>query len=108
MPDLHPLDHLYAIIEARKSAATDVSYTASLLKAGVSRCAKKFGEESVEAALAAATGDTAGTIAESADVLYHLLVMWAAAGIKPGDVYAALAKREGQSGLAEKASRPKS
>ena len=107
MSDLHPIDRLFAIVESRKGAAAETSYTASLLKAGVSRCAKKFGEESVEAALAAATGDTAGTVAESADVLYHLLVMWVAAGISPSEVYAALAKREGQSGLEEKASRGK-
>lgn len=108
MSDQHPIDHLFSIIEARKGASPDVSYTASLLHAGVARCAKKFGEESVEAALAAATRDKAGTIAESADVLYHLLVMWAAADVSPAEVYAALAKRENQSGLAEKASRSKS
>lgn len=107
MSEQHPIDRLFSIINARKAAPSEKSYTASLLKAGVARCAKKFGEESVEAALAAATGDREGTIAESADVLYHLLVLWAAADVRPEDVYAALAKREGQSGLEEKASRPK-
>jgi phosphoribosyl-ATP pyrophosphohydrolase len=105
MSELHPIDRLFATIENRKTASDTASYTASLLKAGVCRCAKKFGEESVEAALAAATGDKAGTIAESADVLYHLLVMWAAAGVTPDEVYAALRARESQSGLEEKASR---
>lgn len=104
-PETHPLDRLYAIVDSRKGASGDVSYTARLLAAGVGRCAKKFGEEAVEAALAAATGDQAGTIAESADVLYHLMVMWAAAGVRPQDVYEALQARESQSGLAEKASR---
>ncbi len=107
MTEQHPIDRLYAIVESRRGASGDVSYTAQLLEAGVARCAKKFGEEAVEACLAAATNDKAGTIAESADVLYHLMVMWAAAGVKPEDVYAALRARESQSGLEEKASRSK-
>jgi phosphoribosyl-ATP pyrophosphohydrolase len=107
MSELHPIDRLFAIIDARKAATAETSYTACLLQAGVCRCAKKFGEESVEAALAAATGDRAGTIAESADVLYHLLVLWAAAGVTPGEVYAALSARESRTGLEEKASRSK-
>jgi phosphoribosyl-ATP pyrophosphohydrolase len=76
-----------------------------LLSQGVVKCAKKFGEEAVEAALASVSGDKQQLAAESGDVLYHLLVLWAAAGITPEDVYAALKKREDQSGLAEKASR---
>jgi phosphoribosyl-ATP pyrophosphohydrolase len=101
----HPIDELFATIAARKGGDASASYTAKLLQEGVARCAKKFGEEAVEAALAAATNDRDGLIAESADVLYHLLVLWAASGIEPGDVYAALKAREGRSGLAEKASR---
>jgi phosphoribosyl-ATP pyrophosphohydrolase len=69
------------------------------------KCAKKFGEEAVETVIAAAQGDKAALAAESADVLYHLLVLWAAAGIAPEDVYTILKDREAQSGLAEKASR---
>ena len=102
----HAIDRLFATIAARKAAGDlSSSYTAKLLSQGVEKCAKKFGEEAVEAALAAVTGDKQHLAAESADVLYHLLVLWAAAGITPQDVYAALEKREGVSGLAEKASR---
>lgn len=103
----HPIDRLFATIESRKGASPDTSYTAKLLHKGVARCAKKLGEEGVEAALAAATGDRAGVISESADLLYHLLVVWAATGVTPEDVYAALEARESQSGLEEKAARPK-
>ena len=105
MPNDHALDRLFATIAARKIADAGSSYTAKLLKDGVERCAKKFGEEAVEAAIAAVSGKKDATIAESADVLYHLLVLWAACGIKPEDVYEALAAREGRSGLEEKASR---
>jgi phosphoribosyl-ATP pyrophosphohydrolase len=104
----HPIDRLFATIAARKAEGDpNSSYTAKLLSEGVQKCAKKFGEEAVEAALAAVSGDKAHLVAESADVLYHLLVLWAAAGITPNDVYAALKQRESQSGLAEKASRTK-
>jgi len=106
-PSLHPLDKLFATIAARKGGDVGASYTAKLLSEGVQKCAKKFGEEAVETALAAVSGDKQGLAAESADALYHLLVLWAAAGITPDDVYAALQAREGQSGLAEKASRKK-
>ena len=99
------LDRLCATIAARKGADPAQSYTAKLLAEGVEKCAKKFGEEAVETALAAVSGDKAHLAAESADALYHLLVLWAAAGITPDDVYAALRARESQSGLAEKASR---
>ena len=106
MSDIHALDRLFATIAARRAAGDiDQSYTAKLLSQGVEKCAKKFGEEAVETVLAAVSGDKAQLAAESADVLYHLLVLWAAAGIIPGDVYAALKARENQSGLAEKASR---
>jgi phosphoribosyl-ATP pyrophosphohydrolase len=76
-----------------------------LLAAGVEKCAKKFGEEAVEAVIAGVSRDPKALAAESADVLYHLLVLWAAAGITPDDVHAALRAREGRSGLEEKASR---
>jgi phosphoribosyl-ATP pyrophosphohydrolase len=100
------LDKLFATIAARKAAGdSDGSYTAKLLSEGVAKCAKKFGEEAVETALAAVSGDKAHLAAESADALYHLGVLWAAAGISPDDVYAVLEQREGQSGLAEKAAR---
>jgi len=100
------LDRLFATIVARRDAGDAAnSYTARLLSEGVAKCAKKFGEEAIEAALAAVSGDKDHLAAESADVLYHLAVLWAAAGITPAEVYAKLAAREGQSGLAEKAAR---
>jgi phosphoribosyl-ATP pyrophosphohydrolase len=101
----HTLDRLFATIESRKGADPATSYTAQLLAEGPARCAKKFGEEAVEVVLAAVAREKKELAAESADVLYHLLVTWAACGIEPADVYAALAAREGRSGLAEKASR---
>lgn len=99
------LKRLEATIAARKGAGADTSYTASLLAGGVSKCAKKFGEEAVEAALAAVSGDRKHLTAEAADVLYHLLVMLAQAGVSLDDVAATLAAREGTSGHDEKASR---
>ncbi|HEX4303547.1 MAG TPA: phosphoribosyl-ATP diphosphatase [Rhizomicrobium sp.] len=103
----HPIDRLFKTIASRKGADAKTSYTASLLKDGPTRCAKKFGEEAVEVVIAAVAQGSQELAAESADVLYHLLVVWAACGVTPKDVYAALAAREGQSGLAEKASRKK-
>jgi phosphoribosyl-ATP pyrophosphohydrolase len=102
----HPLDRLFATIAARQAAGdTSGSYTAKLLSEGVGKCAKKFGEEAVETALAAVSGSKQQLAAESGDALYHLLVLWAAAGITPDDVYAELRKRESISGLAEKTAR---
>jgi phosphoribosyl-ATP pyrophosphohydrolase len=99
------LDRLYKIIASRKGGDIKKSYTALLLKGGPAECAKKFGEEAVEVVLAAVAKDKKSLTAESADVLYHLLVVWAACGVRPRDVYAALAAREKRSGLAEKAAR---
>jgi phosphoribosyl-ATP pyrophosphohydrolase len=106
MSNSHALDRLFATIAARKAAGNaDQSYTARLLSQGVEKCAKKFGEEAVETALAAVSGDPRQLASESADALYHLLVLWAAADITPDDVYAVLQSRESRSGLAEKAAR---
>src|SRR5258705_7689279 len=101
----HVLDQLFATIAARKGADPTQSYTAKLLAAGVEKCAKKFGEEATEAVIAAIQKDKTELAKESADVLYHLLVLWAASGVTPEDVYAVLKTREAQSGLEEKASR---
>ena len=101
------LDKLFATIAARKGADPAQSYTAKLLAAGVEKCAKKFGEEAVETVIAAIQRDKTELAKESADVLYHLAVLWAASGITPQDVYAVLKSREAMSGLDEKASRPK-
>jgi len=101
------LDKLFATIASRKGADQSQSYTAKLLAAGVEKCAKKFGEEATEAVIAAIQKDKTELAKESADVLYHLAVLWAASGLTPDDVYAVLKAREGVSGLEEKASRPK-
>jgi len=101
------LDKLFATIASRKGADPSQSYTAQLLAAGVEKCAKKFGEEATEAVIAAIQKDKTELAKESADVLYHLAVLWAASGLTPDDVYAVLKAREGVSGLEEKASRPK-
>lgn len=103
----HALDRLYKIIASRRGGDVTKSYTAQLLKEGAAKCAKKFGEEAVEVVLAAVAKDKQALTEESADVLYHLLVVWAACGVTPKDVYATLAAREKQSGLAEKAARKK-
>src|ERR1700753_1707659 len=99
------LDRLFATIAARKGADPASSYTAKLLAEGVEKCAKKFGEEATEAVIAAISRDKAELAKESADVLYHLLVLWAASGVTPEEVYAVLKSREGMSGLEEKAAR---
>lgn len=101
------IDRLFATIASRKGADPKSSYTAKLLAEGVEKCAKKLGEEATETVIAAVGGHKTELAKESADLLYHLLVVWAASGITPDEVYAVLAAREGQSGLEEKASRPK-
>lgn len=92
-------------IAERASASAETSYTRKLLDKGVAHCAKKLGEEAVETALAAVTEDREHLIAESADLIYHLLVVLQARGIKLAEVEAALGARQVQSGLQEKASR---
>ena len=106
----HRLEVLAALadeVAVRKQASPEASYTAKILSQGVEKCAKKFGEEAVELALAAALRDRAHTTAEAADVIYHLLVLLAAAGVTLPEVMAELARRQGVSGIAEKAARPK-
>jgi phosphoribosyl-ATP pyrophosphohydrolase len=105
---LEVLARLADTVAARKAAPGVESYTAKLLGKGVGACAKKLGEEAVETALAAVSGDRRQIAAGSADLLYHLVVMLAATGVDLADVMAELERREGTSGLAEKASRPKS
>ncbi|RXF70331.1 phosphoribosyl-ATP diphosphatase [Hansschlegelia zhihuaiae] len=99
------LDDLDAIVSGRASAEAGESYTRVLLDAGPARCAKKLGEEAVEAALAVVSGAKVELAAEAADVLYHLLVALKVRGVPLSDVMAVLEKRTAQSGLAEKASR---
>ena len=99
------LVQLAATIHARRSSSAEASYTRQLLDAGPVKCAKKLGEEAVETVLAAVSEDRERVIAESADLIYHLLVVLEARGIALSEVEAALAARTGQSGLDEKASR---
>jgi phosphoribosyl-ATP pyrophosphohydrolase len=106
-PDSAVLERLYRTVASRRRADPAGSYTAGLFAGGAERIAKKLGEEGLEAALATAAGDRRALVRESADLLYHLLVAWAHARVAPGAVYAELARREGTSGLAEKAARTK-
>lgn len=99
------LRRLYDTIASRKGADPVASYTAKLFDGGTEKIAQKLGEEAVETVIAAVAKDRDATIGESADLLYHLLVAWADAGIAPEDVLTELERREGTSGLAEKASR---
>ena len=101
----HTLARLFATIEARKGADPSSSYTAKLFGKGKAKIAQKLGEEATETVIAAMGGDKAEVAAESADLLYHLLVLWAETGVAPEDVWAILDGREGVSGIAEKASR---
>ena len=101
------LQDLNARLAERAKASPDESYTARLLQDGIDRCARKFGEEAVEAVVSAVARDKAGLTAEAADVLYHLLVLLRASGVSLDAVMAELEDRTAQSGLAEKASRPK-
>ena len=91
----------------RAKASPDESYTAKLLRDGVDRCARKFGEEAIETIVSAVARDKAGVANEAADVVYHLLVLLRAADVPLSDVLAELERRTGQSGLEEKASRTK-
>ena len=100
------LDDLEARIALRAAASPDESYTAKLIGRGMNKCAQKLGEEATEAVIAAVTGDRAELVKESADVLFHLLVVLRAANVPLAEVMAELDSRTAQSGLAEKASRP--
>ena len=99
------LDGLFGLIESRRGCDPDASYTARLFNDGRARIARKVGEEALEVVIAALSEGKEKLAAESADLLYHLLVLWADADVKPDDVWAELARREGVSGLAEKAAR---
>ena len=98
------LERLFEVIESRKGTSAEISYTAYLLDAGTTEITKKVGEEAVETIIAALSAPER-IASESADLLYHLLVLWSAAGIKPLDVWSELEKREGVGGFVEKASR---
>jgi len=101
------LQELEQIIATRAAAAPEDSWTAKLLAKGPEKVAEKFGEEAIEAVIEAVKGDPQGLTSEAADVLFHLLVMLHSRGVSLDDVLGELARRQSQSGLQEKASRPK-
>lgn len=103
--DGRTLDGLYAVIRSRRKADPARSHTARLFLRGPAKIAQKFGEESVEAVIEGTRSDKRALVLESADVLYHLLVLWASLGIKPVQVWKELKRREVRSGIAEKAAR---
>jgi phosphoribosyl-ATP pyrophosphohydrolase len=105
MSDFTLADLARIVADRARAADPSSSYTAKLLAEGVEKCARKFGEEAVEATIAAVSEDDAALTAEAADVLYHLLVMLEARGVKLAAVMAELDKRTARSGLAEKAAR---
>lgn len=104
-PAVHMLDRLYATIESRRGADPSTSYTAKLMARGREKLAQKLGEEATEAVIEAIKGDRKKLVAESADLLYHLLALWATLEVKPDEVWDELARREGVSGIAEKTAR---
>ena len=99
------LEELEQIVAARAAASTDESWTAKLLAKGPEKCAEKFGEEAIEAVIEAVKGDRDRLTSEAADVLFHLLVLLKSRDVALTDVMAELARRQGQSGLQEKANR---
>ena len=105
MSEVNTLERLAALIHSRRNDTSGKSYTTQLLTAGPERCAKKFGEEAVEAVIAAMGTDQAALKAEAADVLYHLLVLLESRNVTLQEVLTVLDRRMGTSGLEEKASR---
>jgi phosphoribosyl-ATP pyrophosphohydrolase len=99
------LDRLWSVVMNRRDADPTMSHSARLLSRGTAKVAQKFGEEAVECLIEAVRGDRDAVIAESADVLYHLVVVWVSTGVAPEEIWAELMRREGVSGIAEKASR---
>jgi phosphoribosyl-ATP pyrophosphohydrolase len=102
------LERLYDVVVSRKDADPALSHSARLLSRGTEKIAQKFGEEAVECLIEAVAGNAEALVSESADVLYHLIVMWVNAGVRPEEVWHELQRREGVSGIAEKASRARS
>jgi phosphoribosyl-ATP pyrophosphohydrolase len=101
----HTLDRLEAVIAERREASADSSYVASLFAKGREKIAQKVGEEATETVIAALSGDPAKLTSEAADLLFHLLVLLADGNVSVGDVLTELDRREGMSGISEKAAR---
>lgn len=104
-PDGRVLDALFRTVTARRGGDPAVSHSARLLARGSAKVAQKLGEEAVETVIEAARGNRDAVVTESADLLYHLSVVWVDAGVQPAEVWAELRRREGTSGIAEKAAR---
>jgi len=99
------LDQLFEVVTSRRDADPAVSHSARLLARGSAKVAQKFGEEAVECVIEAVSGNRAALISESADVLYHLIVLWVSVGVRAEEVWAELKRRKGTSGIVEKAMR---
>ena len=99
------IERVFATIQARRDAEATQSYVAHLFKLGKAGIAIKVGEEAVETVVAALASERDALIHESTDLLFHLMVLWAETGVTPDEVFTELARREGVSGLEEKASR---
>ncbi|MBM3477693.1 MAG: phosphoribosyl-ATP diphosphatase [Alphaproteobacteria bacterium] len=97
------IDRLYEVIESRRDADPSTSHTAKLFAKGTRKIAQKAGEEAVELVIEAVRGKRERIVEESADLMYHLLVLWADAHVRPQEVWQELMRREGMSGVAEKA-----
>lgn len=100
------LDRLWSVVMSRRDGDAAASHSARLLSRGTAKVAQKFGEEAVECLIEAVAGNRKALIAESADTLYHLIVLWVSAGVAAEEVWAELVRREGISGIVEKAARP--
>jgi len=105
MTEPHPIDRLFAIIQSRAGTDPSASYTAKLLAEGREKIARKLGEEAIEAVIELVQGNRPELVKESADLLYHLLVLWADGKVEPAEVWRALEARQGRSGIDEKKSR---
>lgn len=108
VPTAAVLDRLWSVVVSRRSADPAVSHSARLLQRGTAKVAQKFGEEAVECLIEGVARNREALIGESADVLYHLIVLWVSMGVRPDEVWDELTRREGVSGIAEKAARAKS
>jgi phosphoribosyl-ATP pyrophosphohydrolase len=104
-PDARVLDALHGTVNSRRRANPATSHSARLLARGTAKVAQKLGEEAVETVIEAARGNRAAVVTESADLLYHLIVVWVDAGIAASEIWAELKRREGVSGIAEKRAR---
>lgn len=99
------IERLFETIESRRKGQASDSYVASLFQAGTSEIVKKVGEEAVETTIAALNGDKEMVVRESADLLFHLIILWTNSGVTPNDIFSELIRREGISGITEKKSR---